>query len=319
MKLRKPEYTFLGMDLSKLELHSEGDGRTMVGYASAYDYPMPGDNGETVIMRPGVFKKTIQENFDQIQALYHHGRDPQIGMKPLGRPRIIQEDKAGLWTETPLAHTSYNDDIVIPLLADGSLRAMSVFFGVLQDDWDRKENTRYVEQAILGEFGPTPNPRNLGATAALHSLEIPEMWEYHWDGAAAMRTCSNAAEFGKIAFERSNDSDPDTAAHWALPHHPHWRGAPGNADSAGVAAALAALHGGRGGPPNLKQSVSTVEAHLQAHQSESSDRGDRSTDEAAASPSPDRLNWLRNANRTLEQNDEVLAATAARIAKLKER
>lgn len=313
-KLRRPEYAYLGIDLSKLELHSDGDGRTMVGLASAYEYPMPGDRGETIVMRKNVFKKSLQEQgIDRVQVLYQHGHNEQIGRLPLGKAKVIQEDDHGLWTETPLARTSYNEDIVIPLLADGVL-SMSVGFGVIQEQWDRKRDTRYIAEAILGDFGPTPTPRNLGASAALHSLEVVE-WLEHWDGAAAMQTCDGAADFRQIAFERANDSDPDTAAHWALPHHPRPGAGP---DPQGVAAALAALGGARGGAPDLKESLDTVRSHLQAHQSESSDAGDRSTEQAAASLDPDRLNWLLSANRKLESELGDLDAMAARIAQLKE-
>jgi hypothetical protein len=84
-----------------------------------------------------------------------------------------------------------------------------------------------------------------------------------WDGSAAMSSAKNAADFRKIAFERNNDSDPDTAAHWALPHH----SSPGAAaDKTGVAAALAALNGARGGAPDLKNK-SAAQSHLEAHQS----------------------------------------------------
>lgn len=301
--MRQMEYETFGLELSQLELHSEGDGRTMVGYASAFDVPMMGDAGETVVMDPGVWDKTLKERQGQIQVLYHHGRDPQIGTKPLGVPSVLRPDRTGLWTETPLAHTSYNDEIVIPLLASGALRAMSVGFGVIRQSWDKMHEERRVLEAILGEFGPTPFPRNLGATAALHSLDLVEFLEEHWDGAAALRTCSGAADFRQIAFERNNDSDPDTAAHWALPHHP----SPGaRADSAGVAAALAALSGARGGAPDLKQSVDTVRNHLQAHQAESSSDDDRGTDQAAASPVDDRL------TRRMDEHAADLAEQEAR-------
>ncbi|MGH2374669.1 MAG: HK97 family phage prohead protease [bacterium] len=317
--MRKPEYSTLGLDLSKMELHSEGDHRTLVGYASAFNVPMPGDFGEAVVMRPGAFTKTLKENLASVQVLYHHGKDPQIGKKPLGRPRVINQDATGLWTETPLSKTQYNDEIIIPLLEDRTLRAMSVSIGVVQERWNKDRTERAIHQVVLDEFGPTPFPRNLGATAALHSLEFPPealRWEEHWDGAAALRTCSNAAEFRKIAFERNNDSDPDTAAHWALPHHPNWRGAPDNADPGGVGAALAALHGGRGGAPDLKQSVDTVESHLQAHQAESSSAGDRSTQEAAASLGADRLTLSRELSKQGEGYDAEVAKQAARYAAL---
>lgn len=82
-----------------------------------------------------------------------------------------------------------------------------------------------------------------------------------WDGGAAMSSASSAADFRKIAFERDNDSDPDTAAHWALPHHIS-PGAPPNAK--GVSAALGALSGARGGAPDLKN-AGAARSHLEAH------------------------------------------------------
>ncbi|MGH2668691.1 MAG: HK97 family phage prohead protease [bacterium] len=276
-----PEIASFGVELAQAEMK----GRRLVGYASVFNYPI--DSGTTstpqkTFVRPGFFDRTLEKNWDQIQVLYHHGQDPQVGTVPLGRPEVMKPDKTGLWTETPLAKTRFNEETLIPLLESQALRSMSIQFVTEQQSFNDDRSERYLEQGRLYEFGPTPFPANEGSTAALHSLHsfLAMGTEFHWDGAAALRTCSNAAEFRKISFERANDSDPDTAAHWALPHHPHWRGAPGNADSQGVGAALAALHGGRGGAPDLVASVATVEAHLQAHQSSSSSSRDPSLEAA---------------------------------------
>lgn len=87
-----------------------------------------------------------------------------------------------------------------------------------------------------------------------------------WDGQAAMQSCSSAADFRKIAFEKNNDSDPDTAAHWGLPHHQ----APGDdADPQGVSSALGALGGARSGESiagQYKPSADEMRSHLEAHQ-----------------------------------------------------
>ncbi len=266
-----------------------GDGRTLKGYASVFNVPI--ESGEqTTFVKPGAFTKTLKENRDQIKVLFNHGRDPSIGEKPLGTILDLRQDKKGLYAEVRVSDTSYGKD-VIELVRDGALDAMSIQFETTQEKFNDDLSERYLEQVRLYEFGPVTFPANSEALFTLHSREA------HWDGAAALKTCSNAAEFRKIAFERNNDSDPDTAAHWALPHHP----SPGaGADSTGVAAALAALHGGRGGAPNLKQSVATVEAHLQAHQAESSDVGDRDTEgddtpPAVASLALARLTWERDA------------------------
>lgn len=306
--MRPLEFSTFGAELSKLELHSTGDGRTMVGYASAFDFPIPGDNGETLYIKPGAFTKTLKEQRDQIQVLFHHGMDPQIGPKPLGTPKVMEQDRTGLWTETPLARTSYNDEIVIPLLESGALRSMSIQFAVMQRSWNDERTEVYYEQLMLAEYGPTPFPRNLGASAALHSLVLPGELELHWDGNAAMRTCSSAADFRQIAFERNNEADPDTAAHWTLPHHPRPGAGP---DSQGVSAALAALSGARGGAPDLKLAVETVRSHLENHQAEASAEGRETTLNA------DRLTWTIKTSRSIEAFEADLERQAARLRTLR--
>lgn len=299
------------------------EGHTLTGYASAFNYPIETIEtalfGQKTYMMPGAFKRTLaQTPLDQIKVLFNHGFDPRYGKLPIGIPVDLHEDRTGLAAQAEL-HDGPDNANIIAALRQGSLNAMSIQFEVVDEDYSDDRSERYIREVKLFEFGPVTFPANLGATAQLNSADelVPLLrGEAHWDGAAAMRTCSSAAEFRKIAFERSNDSDPDTAAHWALPHHPNPMGAPGNADPAGVAAALAALHGGRGGPPDLKMSVSAVESHLQAHQSEASSveaRGDhaRTLDEA-------RLTWAVEASRHLEREDEELEAMEARIRMLKE-
>lgn len=281
----KREYASFGMELAR----ATAKGRTLTGYASVFDYPIETVEtflyGTTTYIRRGAFGNTIQEHRDDVQVLLNHGHDPQVGEKPLGVPSIMREDAHGLYVEVPLDQTSYNDDIIVSL-ESGALRAMSIGFVPERDSYSDDRSVREIHQVRLFDFGPVTFPANRAATAALHSLTVE--LEQHWDGAAAMRTCSSAGDFRKIAFERRNDSDPDTAAHWALPHHPNPDGAPGNADPAGVSAALAALHGGRGTPtsgaPDLVLGVDAVEAHLQRHQGSESSRGAGPNAEEATGP-----------------------------------
>ena len=89
-----------------------------------------------------------------------------------------------------------------------------------------------------------------------------EIDESAWDGDAALKSADTAAEFRQIAFERDNDSDPDTAAHWALPHHSS-PGAPPNVR--GVGAALGALNGARGESVGDLKNRDAAETHLTGH------------------------------------------------------
>lgn len=290
----------------------ETRGRTLKGYASVFNYPIPGWMGQTTFIKPGAFTRTIVKDRDQMQVMFNHGKDPRYGELPIGTISRLEENKTGLYAEVQL-HDGPDNENIRSALASGALRSMSIQFETEQEEFNNDQTERYIQQVKLWEFGPVAFPANQAASASLHSAFDwrSAVLEAQWDGAAAMRSCSSAGEFRKIAFERSNDSDPDTAAHWTLPHHPNPAGAPGNADSAGVAAALAALHGGRGGPPDLKDSVASVEAHLQRHQSQSSSVEARTKLLDVAD-----TDWLLRAGRTLEVGKLDLEAMAARMKRL---
>ena len=66
----------------------------------------------------GAFKETIAENQRYMRCLFQHGRDPQVGMKPLGPIRELEEDDHGARYAVLLFDTSYNRGI-LPALRDG--------------------------------------------------------------------------------------------------------------------------------------------------------------------------------------------------------
>lgn len=86
---------------------------------------------------------------------------------------------------------------------------------------------------------PPVAPEEPGSGPSIIQVMVPmadgsfEMWD--WDAAAAMGKCHSAADFHKIAFEQNNSSSPDSAAHYALPHHSSPGAGP---DRGGVIAAL---------------------------------------------------------------------------------
>ena len=84
-----------------------------------------------------------------------------------------------------------------------------------------------------------------------------------WDGPAAMAKCHSAADFRSICAGEKTTGEPDTQAHWALPHH-NSPGGPANPD--GVSAAL-----GRLNQTHDLKSPEAARRHLEAHQSSSSD------------------------------------------------
>src|SRR5215208_2324308 len=90
-----------GADLPRgVELREAGDGGpVMFGYFTPYDRWteidsfFEGNFMERTVR--GAFKKTIRENLPNMRSLFQHGRDPMIGMKPLGPIDVLREEDEG--------------------------------------------------------------------------------------------------------------------------------------------------------------------------------------------------------------------------------
>lgn len=126
----------------------------------------------------GAFTETISTRAGNIRVLLNHGRDPQVGNKPLGHPDVLREDDVGPWYEVPLLDTSYNRDI-IPGLEAGVYGA-SFRFRIVEERFNKKPGEsehnpqglpeRTITKVDLYEFGPVTFPAYEGATAEVRSL-----------------------------------------------------------------------------------------------------------------------------------------------------
>jgi HK97 family phage major capsid protein/HK97 family phage prohead protease len=131
----------------------------------------------------GAFKKTFNDDAarknagEKIKVLLEHGHDPQVADKPLGVPRVLEEDGHGARYEVPLLDTSYVRDLR-PALEAGAYGS-SFRFRVLQDEWieepERSSSNpngipeRTVKEVKVMEFGPTMFPANAESSAGLRS------------------------------------------------------------------------------------------------------------------------------------------------------
>lgn len=232
---------------------------------------------------PGAFGKSLEAwraSGDPIPILWSHNWGDPYAHIGYADPKDVSEvmpGKAGrhpggllvkghLDVEKPFAKQVYD------LLAGRRVKEFSFSYDVPAGGERRgKDGANELLVLDIIEVGPTlkganPETLSLGVksdleVAASAQLEV-ERAKASWDGAAAMQRCHDRADFAKIAFERANDSDPDSAAHWALPHH----NSPGaDANPAGVSAALGALNGARGGKPDLKD-AGAARRHLERHQ-----------------------------------------------------
>jgi HK97 family phage prohead protease len=150
------------------------------GYAAVF-------NNDTVIdsweghfierLAPGAFARTLKQRGEQVKVLFNHGFDPQIGDKPLGKPRMMEERDRGLWVEVPLDDTSYNRDLVASLRS-GALDGMSFRFSVKREDVDESGSmpVRTLQEVVLYEFGPVTFPAYEATTAGIRAREGYQAW-----------------------------------------------------------------------------------------------------------------------------------------------
>jgi HK97 family phage prohead protease len=126
----------------------------------------------------GAWKKTIRESAARVRSLFQHGMDPQVGDKPLGPIRMLEEGDRGGYGEVELLDTSYNRDLLPGLKA--GLYGASHRFAAMREVWDdspepseanpRGLPERTIKEARLAEFGPVTFPAYQGATAGVRSL-----------------------------------------------------------------------------------------------------------------------------------------------------
>ncbi len=127
---------------------------------------------------PGAFRKTFKEAKDSIRVLFQHGRDPQVGDKPLAKITDLREDGTGAFYEAEMLDTAYNQDILPGL--EAGLYGASFRFRVLKEEFDEKAKRssynpeglpeRTITEAAVSEFGPVTFPAYAGATAGVRSL-----------------------------------------------------------------------------------------------------------------------------------------------------
>jgi Caudovirus prohead serine protease len=97
---------------------------------------------------PGSFARTLARDRAGIRVLLEHGRDPQIGNRPLGTPTVLREDELGVRYEVPLLPTSHNADLD-PASAPASPRRL-LRFQVQREQWrERPERSTFNPDRLL--------------------------------------------------------------------------------------------------------------------------------------------------------------------------
>lgn len=171
------------------------------------------------MLAPGAFTKTFAENRRGMRCLFQHGRDPQVGMKPLGPIQEVREDgDVGAYYEVPLFDTSYNRDLLPPI--KGGQMGASFRFQVMREEVttkpDRSEHNpdgieeRKITEVKVREFGPVTFGAYEDATAGVRSLN--DLFEEDGERMRQLLTHLRSRRRGVTAPREVEDPHPQTGA-----------------------------------------------------------------------------------------------------------
>ena len=135
---------------------------------------------------PGAATKTIRENRANMRILLQHGRDPQLGDKPIAPIDLVEENDLGGYAEGRLF------DGLDPLVVEG-LRAgvygASFRFRVLRDE--------IVEEPEASEDNPNGLPERTIKEMAVQEFG-PVTWGAYSEASAGVRSITDEMYFGAL-------------------------------------------------------------------------------------------------------------------------
>ena len=154
---------------SNLEVRSEGDGNTLVGYAAIFDSPsepMP----FTEYVKRGAFSKTINDGADVRLLIDHEG-------VPLARSRsgtlVLEEDDKGLRVEAELDPNNPDAARIMSAMKRGDLNQMSFAFRTIKDNWNSDRSVRELREVQLFDVSVVTFPAYEETVAELRNANTP--------------------------------------------------------------------------------------------------------------------------------------------------
>lgn len=162
-------------NLANVEIRENNDGElsySFSGYASVFDKPYgvrdsKGTYTETI--KPGAFKKTLQEQ-DDVRFLINHDGIP-LARSSSGTLKL-EEDDYGLFVEAELDPNNPKVAEVASAMKRGDLNEMSFAFAAIRDDFSGEK--RDVQEVRLFDVSVVTYPANSYAGATLRGLDISE-------------------------------------------------------------------------------------------------------------------------------------------------
>ena len=150
---------------SNLEVRSENEGKTLVGYAAVWDSPSE-YMGFTEFVKRGAFTKTLKDGAD-VRLLIDHEGIPLARTKS-GTLSLI-EDERGLFVEADLDPSNPDAARVISAMRRGDMNQMSFAFRTIKDAWAKDRSTRDLKEVQLYDVSIVTFPAYEETVAELRS------------------------------------------------------------------------------------------------------------------------------------------------------
>ena len=150
---------------SNLEMRAEGDGNTLVGYASVFDSPSEPMPFIEYVKR-GAFAKTLNDGADVRLLIDHEG-------VPLARTKsgtlVLEEDDRGLRVEADLDPSNPDAARIISAMKRGDLSQMSFAFRTIKDSYNSDRSVRELKEVQLFDVSVVTFPAYEETVAELRS------------------------------------------------------------------------------------------------------------------------------------------------------
>jgi HK97 family phage prohead protease len=264
----------------------EVDGRTVTGLAAVFgNVDSQGDR-----IHRGAFKKTIRENARHFRHLWQHDyRQPPIAkiesieeVTKTGLPSEVLSEfpdaTGGLQVKRTYLETPRGSEVLQGILS-GALNEMSFMFDVVKSDFDEESektlirNLRELRLWDTSDVNWGANPATVASKAAVPYRDTGMDVEGEWRAPTLADFTDDVwadltdAEKTRIAnhFAWAEQLPPENYGQLKLPHHRPGRSGVGPAVWRGVAAAMAALLGARGGVQIPDADRRGVYNHLARH------------------------------------------------------
>lgn len=163
------------------DLTEDGDGRTLFGrLARANEWAEIDSVREGHFMErfaPGAFRKTFAEGRDRLRILFQHGKDPDLGNKPIAVPTELGEDEIGPFYRGELLEGV--PPLIVAGLRAGQYGSSHTFEVIRKVDMRPAEASphnpnrlpeRTITEARVFELGPVTWPAYAGATVGVRSM-----------------------------------------------------------------------------------------------------------------------------------------------------